>query len=83
VKRTKNLQNHLGLLIDQRLALLNPLHLDIELTTFPEFYVTQEENDFANSIFEFNGIDHSKDCNGQYYWKQSDKSYPQNTCPIN
>jgi heptosyltransferase-2 len=61
------------------------LHLDIELTTFPGILcVTQEENDFANSIFEFNGIDHSKKTvMVSIIGSSPDKSYPQNTCPIN
>lgn len=60
VKRKKTSNTNLGLIIEQRLALLNPLHLDIELETFPRIYVTQEENDFAASLFESHGIDQSK-----------------------
>jgi heptosyltransferase-2 len=60
VKRKKTSNTNLGLIIEQRLALLNPLHLDIELETFPRIYVTQEENDFATSLFESHGIDQSK-----------------------
>lgn len=60
VKRKKTSNTNLGLIIEQRLALLNPLHLDIELETFPRIYVTQEENDFATSLFESYGIDKSK-----------------------
>ena len=60
VKRKKASKTNLGLIIEQRLALLNPLHLDIELETFPRIYVTQEENDFAASLFESHGIDQSK-----------------------
>ncbi|SHM41820.1 glycosyltransferase family 9 protein [Flavobacterium xinjiangense] len=60
VKRKKTSNTNLGLIIEQRLALLNPLHLDIELETFPRIYVTQEENNFAASLFESHGIDQSK-----------------------
>jgi ADP-heptose:LPS heptosyltransferase len=60
VKRKKISNTNLGLIIEQRVALLNPLHLDIELETFPHIYVTKEENDFADSLFESHGIDQSK-----------------------
>lgn len=60
VKRKKTSKTNLGLIIEQRLALLNPLHLDIELETFPRIYVTKEEHDFATSLFESHGIDQSK-----------------------
>lgn len=60
VKRKKTSNTNLGLIIEQRLALLNPLHLDIELETFPRIYVMQEENDFADSLFESHGINQSK-----------------------
>ena len=60
VKRKKTSNTNLGLIIEQRLALLNPLHLDIELETFPRIYVMQEENDFAASLFESHGINQSK-----------------------
>jgi ADP-heptose:LPS heptosyltransferase len=60
LKRKKTSNTNLGLIIEQRLALLNPLHLDFELETFPRIYVTQEENDFATSLFESHGIDQSK-----------------------
>ncbi|MFE3870366.1 glycosyltransferase family 9 protein [Flavobacterium sp. ZS1P70] len=60
VKRKKISNTNLGLIIEQRLALLNPLHLDVKLETFPRIYVTQEENDFAASLFETHGIDQFK-----------------------
>ena len=60
VKRKKTSNTNLGLIIEQRLALLNPLHLDIELETFPKIYVTKKENDFASSLFESHGINQSK-----------------------
>jgi heptosyltransferase-2 len=60
VKRKKISNTNLGLIIEQRLALLNPLYLDFELETFPRIYVTQEENNFATSLFETHGIDQSK-----------------------
>ncbi|MFV8342763.1 glycosyltransferase family 9 protein [Flavobacterium sp. XS2P39] len=60
VKRKKTTTSNLGLIIEQRLALLSPLHLDMELETFPRIYVTEEEDDFAISLFESHGIDQSK-----------------------
>ena len=78
VKRIKISNTNLGLIIEQRLALLNPLHLDIELNTFPRLYVTKEENDFANSLFESNGIDHSKKTiMVSIIGSSPDKTYPQ------
>lgn len=60
VKRQQTSNTNLGLIIEQRLALLNPLHLNIELETFPRIHVTKEENDFATSLFESHEIDQSK-----------------------
>ena len=52
--------NNLGLCIEQRLSLLDPLELKIELETFPKIYVTDDEADFANSLFAEHNIDTSK-----------------------
>lgn len=52
--------SNLGLIIEQRLALLDPLQLNIDLITFPEIYVTKEENDFASSLLDSHGLDRSK-----------------------
>lgn len=60
VKRIQSSKTNLGLIIDQRLALLDPLHLNIELETFPKIHVNQKERDFALSLFKSNGIDSSK-----------------------
>ena len=49
-----------GRIIENRLALLDPLQLDIELETFPKIFVSEEENQFAAQLFEKNGIDTSK-----------------------
>lgn len=77
VKRKKTSSTNLGLIIEQRLALLNPLHLDIELKTFPKIYVTQEENDFATSLFESHGINQSKKTIMiSIIGSSPDKSYP-------
>ena len=77
VKRKKISNTNLGLIIEQRLALLNPLHLDFELETFPRIYVTQEENDFATSLFETHGIDQSKKTiMVSIIGSNADKTYP-------
>lgn len=77
VKRKKTSNINLGLIIEQRLALLNPLHLDIELETFPRIYVTQEENDLAASLFDSYGIDLSKKTiMVSLIGSSSDKTYP-------
>lgn len=77
VKRKKTSNTNLGLIIEQRLALLNPLHLDIKLETFPRIYVTQEENDFAASLFDSHGIDLSKKTiMVSLIGSSSDKTYP-------
>ncbi len=52
--------NNLGLIIEQRLALLKPLDLNITLETFPKLYVTEKENEFARSLFLKNNINISK-----------------------
>ncbi|WP_426094667.1 glycosyltransferase family 9 protein [Flavobacterium sp. DSR2-3-3] len=77
VKRKKIATTNLGLIIEQRLALLNPLHLDIELETFPRIYVTKEENDFATSLFKSHGINQSKKTiMVSIIGSSTDKTYP-------
>ena len=51
---------NLGLIIEQRLSLLNPLKLNIKLETFPKLYVSESENKFARKLFVENSIDSSK-----------------------
>ena len=60
VKRIKSSKSNLGLIIEERLALLEPLKFNISLETFPKIYLDNEECTFASSIFESNGIDDSK-----------------------
>jgi heptosyltransferase-2 len=77
VIRKKTSKTNLGLILEQRLALLNPLHLDIELETFPRIYVTKEEHDFATSLFESHGIDRSKETiMVSIIGSSPDKTYP-------
>jgi len=60
VIRKKTADTNLGLIIEQRLALLHPLQLKIDLDTFPKIFVTQEESDFAKNLFTSHKIDRSK-----------------------
>jgi heptosyltransferase-2 len=60
IKRKETASSNLGLIIEQRLSLLNPLHLGIKLETFPKIFVTQKEIEFAVSLFQLHGINRSK-----------------------
>ena len=76
VKRQKTSKTNLGLIIEQRLALLNPLHLDIKVETFPKIYVTKKEIDYASSLFKSQGIDQSmKTIMFSIIGSSSDKTY--------
>lgn len=59
IKKTVS-DSNLGLIIEQRLALLDPLGIDLPLKTFPEIYVTPEEKEFAEEVFSRHGIDPAK-----------------------
>ena len=60
VEKFQKPKSNLGLIIEQRLALLNPLKLKIDLKTFPTLTVTPEEIDFAKKLFIKHNIDSSK-----------------------
>lgn len=60
VEKSQIPTSNLGLIIEQRLSLLKPLKLNIELETFPKLYVNEEETEFAKNLFQKNGIDSSK-----------------------
>lgn len=60
VKRNNTPSTNLGLIIEHRLALLNPLNLNVELETFPKIQVSNKEIDFANALFVYNKIDRTK-----------------------
>lgn len=45
-------KTNLGLAIERRLSLLEPLNLKIEVDPFPKLYVTDKENQDALSLFE-------------------------------
>lgn len=60
VKKKAVSVSNLGLIIEQRLSLLDPLEINMPLKTFPKIYVTREEKEFANELFTKHGIDRSK-----------------------
>lgn len=52
VEKTKIPKSNIGLVIEQRLSLLNPLELNIELATFPRLFIKEDEILFARTIFK-------------------------------
>ncbi len=57
VEKIQTPKTNLGLIIEQRLSLLDPLHLKIDLDTFPKLYVTTEEKEFAKKTFKKHHLD--------------------------
>ena len=51
---------NLGLIIERRLSLLDPLNLDVEIDLVPKLFVTSEEQLAARQLFVEHGIDRSK-----------------------
>lgn len=49
-------KTNMGLAIERRLSLLQPLHLNIEVDPFPKLYVTETENRSALALFEKHGV---------------------------
>lgn len=60
VDKIQKPKSNLGLIIEQRLSLLNPLNLKIDLKTFPTLNITPNEIEFAKNLFHNNGIDNAK-----------------------
>lgn len=60
VEKIQIAKTNLGLIIEQRLSLLNPLHLKIDLDTFPKLFVTSEEVEFAKNLFKKHHIERAK-----------------------
>jgi heptosyltransferase-2 len=60
VEKIKIAKTNLGLVIEQRLSLLNPLHLNIDLQTFPKIFVAEDEVDLAKKLFEKHRINAAK-----------------------
>jgi len=59
VERKNNYNSNLGLIIEQRLALLEPLNVEKKIT-FPTINVSQNENEFAKRTFQNHGINDTK-----------------------
>jgi ADP-heptose:LPS heptosyltransferase len=59
IKRHSDYNSNLGLIIEQRLALLEPLEIEKKIT-FPSIIVSETEKNTADSIFAKNKIDSSK-----------------------
>ncbi|MGH2667327.1 glycosyltransferase family 9 protein [Flavobacterium sp.] len=77
VEKSQTPKSNLGLIIEQRLSLLDPLHLNVPLETFPKLYVTSEEAAFAKKLFESNGLDRTrKTVMLSIIGSSSDKTYP-------
>ena len=53
-------KSNVGLVIERRLSLLDPLHLDIEIDVVPKLTVTTEEKDFVTNLFEEYKLDSNK-----------------------
>ncbi len=59
IRKTKAVSN-IGRIIENRLALLNPLHLKIELETFPKIYVSKDEKQYAEKLFQKSMLNNAK-----------------------
>jgi len=53
-------KTNLGLTIERRLSLLNPLNLEIEIDPIPKLYVTTKENAFAKQLLKKHGVANDK-----------------------
>ncbi|WP_235922446.1 glycosyltransferase family 9 protein [Flavobacterium difficile] len=60
VKRRDDYSSNLGTIIEQRLALLEPLKINNRKVTFPTIHVSDTEKRLAQSIFEKHHIEASK-----------------------
>lgn len=53
-------KSSIGLVIERRLSLLDPLNLDVEIDVVPKLLVTEDEKQIASDIFDKHQLDHSK-----------------------
>ena len=60
IVRPRSSKTNYGLIIDERLALLEPLHLNITIDPFPKIYVSTEEKNFAEKLLKEHKIDRTK-----------------------
>lgn len=56
IEKHFNPKSHLGLAIEHRLALLQPLGIDNPTVHFPKLYVTEKEKQFAQVEFQKHGL---------------------------
>lgn len=59
IERRSDYTSNIGLIIEQRLALLEPLNVEKKYT-FPEIYVSEDELQYAHEQFKINQIDTAK-----------------------
>ena len=52
--------SNLGLIIERRLSLLDPLNLDVDIDPVPKLHVTEDEQHFALKLFEDLKVDRSR-----------------------
>lgn len=57
----ENPKTKLGLAIERRLSLLEPLNFDFELISFPKLYVSENEKLMANELFEKYNVNKDKE----------------------
>jgi len=53
-------KSNVGLVIEKRLSLLDPLHLNIKTEVVPHLKITKEEEKFAKSLFKEHALDPTK-----------------------
>jgi ADP-heptose:LPS heptosyltransferase len=79
VKKISIPKTNLGLVLEQRLSLLDPLYLEINRITFPKLYVTDQEIESAKLLFEKYNLNTSKKTvMVSIIGSVSAKTYPQN-----
>ncbi len=69
-------KTNLGLAIERRLSLLEPLNLKIEVDPFPKLYVTDKENQDALALFEHHHLKDRKTVMISLLGSENLKTYP-------
>ena len=79
VKRREDYTSNLGLIIEQRLALLEPLGIDTKKVTFPTIFVSSDEKQYADKMFQKFALDSSrKTVMISIIGSEKNKTYPLN-----
>ncbi|MFY8187690.1 MAG: glycosyltransferase family 9 protein [Flavobacterium sp.] len=77
IERPRSSATNYGLIIDERLALLEAIKINIKPDPFPKIYVSKDETDFARALFIKNNIDCSKKTvMVSIIGSESNKTYP-------